>query len=155
MGDEGTIKRKFEVCGGSLRFALLPEDAISQKINEAKAKLTGELFKSAVNGGLLSGDDGRVCHRVLHMWRAQADDRLGKYILQFCSDVVRDSVLSTIASRSVSDLLSLANTVDINGSLRGQVWENRVHSMFCEGKVRYYYMIRFTCSGHQHFGGIG
>ena len=153
MGDEGTIKKKFKVCGGSLRFALLSEDIMSRKINEAKKTLSGELFKNAVNGGLLNGEVGRVCHRVLHMWRA--DDKFSEYVLLFCSDVVRDSVLSTIASRSVSELLSLANTVDINGSLRGQVWENRVHSMFCERKVRYYYMIRFTCSGHQHFGGIG
>eukprot|EP00041_Stephanoeca_diplocostata_P031799 m.1000707 g.1000707 ORF g.1000707 m.1000707 type:complete len:613 (+) comp24028_c0_seq6:185-2023(+) len=132
MGDEGTIKEKFAVCGGSLRFALLSIDIMRQEIDGAKTKLTGDLFKNAVNGGLLSGDSGRVCHSVLHMWRV--NDKFGEYVLRFCSDVVKDSVLSTIASSSVSDLLSLANTVDINGSLRSQVWENRVHNIFCEGK---------------------
>jgi hypothetical protein len=132
IGDEATVHKKFAFCGGSLRFALLSEDSMRNEIDEAKTKLTGELFYKVVNSGLLSGADGRICHRILHMWRK--DDSWGRYVLRFCSEVVKDDVLSAISSRSVNDLLSLANRIDVNGSLRGQVWENRVHSIFSEGK---------------------
>eukprot|EP00036_Acanthoecidae_sp_10tr_P007357 CAMPEP_0182916828 /NCGR_PEP_ID=MMETSP0105_2-20130417/1165_1 /TAXON_ID=81532 ORGANISM="Acanthoeca-like sp., Strain 10tr" /NCGR_SAMPLE_ID=MMETSP0105_2 /ASSEMBLY_ACC=CAM_ASM_000205 /LENGTH=625 /DNA_ID=CAMNT_0025053795 /DNA_START=151 /DNA_END=2028 /DNA_ORIENTATION=- len=131
MGDDAAVQRKFAVCGGSLRYILLTHEEMIGKIAEAEAKLSGEVLTTAV-GGSLAESGGRLCHRILHMWRNDVSRR--RFILRFCSDTVKDSVLDTVSSQRVADLLSLANRVDVNGSLRGQVWENRVHSMFCERK---------------------
>jgi hypothetical protein len=44
----------------------------------------------------------------------------------FASDHIRDQVVQRVAKTDVADLLRLANTVDLHGSLCGQVFENRM-----------------------------
>lgn len=46
------------------------------------------------------------------------------------SQFVTEAVLTTLAKKDENRLLRLANTIDINGSLRGQVFENRMHDSF-------------------------
>ena len=134
MGDDAIVQSKFAVCGGSLRYILLTLEEMQKKIDGAVSKLSGDLLADAVGGNMLSGDDGRLCHRILHMW--SHSDPGKEFFLRFCSTEVCDRVLNALAVQKVNVLLELANKVDVNGSLRGQVWENRVHSMFCGKKVR-------------------
>eukprot|EP00036_Acanthoecidae_sp_10tr_P001154 CAMPEP_0182949262 /NCGR_PEP_ID=MMETSP0105_2-20130417/60173_1 /TAXON_ID=81532 ORGANISM="Acanthoeca-like sp., Strain 10tr" /NCGR_SAMPLE_ID=MMETSP0105_2 /ASSEMBLY_ACC=CAM_ASM_000205 /LENGTH=605 /DNA_ID=CAMNT_0025089559 /DNA_START=123 /DNA_END=1937 /DNA_ORIENTATION=- len=144
MWDEEAFHAKFNLCGGSVRHLLLDTSELQRDITDAVDKMTNELLSDAVGGKVLSGDTGRICHRILHMWRTDTPDI--RYVLRFCSNTVRDRVLDKIAALRSRELLHLANRVDINGSLRGQIWENRVHSMFCESKDTTF-TVRDLCKG--------
>jgi hypothetical protein len=65
----------------------------------------------------------RDVHRITLMVRKPAP--VGE-MLVFASDYIRDEVVRRMANTHAVDLLRLANTVDIHGSLRGQVFENRM-----------------------------
>eukprot|EP00038_Savillea_parva_P005462 m.155615 g.155615 ORF g.155615 m.155615 type:complete len:331 (-) comp11721_c0_seq24:160-1152(-) len=132
MGDDAVVQSKFAVCGGCLWYILLTHEEMLKKIYWAVSKLNFDLLADAVGGNMLSGDNGRLCHRILHVWRHNDPGKI--FFLRFCSTEVCDRVLNALAAQNVNGLLELANKVDINGSLRGQVWENRVHSMFCGEK---------------------
>ena len=137
---EAMIEEKFAVCGGLLRHLEGELPNIILNIDEGCNKLTGVFSDNMVgpSGALISGEDGKLCHRVLHMHRLPEDRG---YFLNFGSKYIEDKVLKIIASKDETRLLKLANEVDINGSLRGQIFENRMHFSFSSGFKK----LEFAC----------
>ena len=139
LNDE-MFEEKFAVCGGLLRHLEGKFSDIILNIDEGCNKLTG-LFTDNMagpSGALISGEDGKLCHRVLHMRRLPTDEG---YFLTFGSKYIEEKVLKSMASKDETRLLKLANEVDINGSLRGQIFENRMHFSFCSGFKK----LEFSC----------
>lgn len=67
-------------------------------------------------------------HRVIYL-RFMND--YGKRILEFGSDFIEEEiVLKIVIVSSNSELLKLVNMIDISGSLRGDIFENRIHFIF-------------------------
>jgi hypothetical protein len=54
----------------------------------------------------------------------------GWSVFSFGSEEFANTVLAKIAEEQPRELLALANTIDRHGSLRGQVFENRMHDAF-------------------------
>ena len=140
LPNEAMIEEKFAVCGGLLRHLEAELSNVTLNIDEGCNKLTGIFSDNMVgpSGALISGEDGKLCHRVLHMHRLPEDRG---YFLNFGSKYIEDKVLKIIASKDETRLLKLANEVDINGSLRGQIFENRMHFSFSSGFKK----LEFAC----------
>ena len=123
-----SILEKFSVCGGLLRLLKKDLAFIKEDIDEGCRKLTG-CFSGDLVGPLpvlVSGEDGKVCHRVLHMHRYDH----GGYYLAFGSRYIEETVTTALARTDEMRLLHLANDIDVNGSLRGQIFESRMHHSF-------------------------
>jgi hypothetical protein len=81
------------------------------------------MVDAGVEGLSNLGRASRDVHRIMLM--VPKPTQVG-VMLVFASDYVRDEVLRRMSVSHATALLRLANTVDIHGSLRGQVFENRM-----------------------------
>jgi hypothetical protein len=75
----------------------------------------------------------RDVHRITLMVRKPTPVGV---MLVFASDYVRDEVVRRVAEKREADLLRLVNVVDIHGSLRGQVFENRMLDKLCRANAK-------------------
>ena len=132
LGDVAELRSKFAICGGSLRMLVKNKAGVIDDIEEGKSKLLGkgiDGLSMAATDSAIGGDDGKKCHRILHMWRKP--QRNGGYGFEaFEEDILRE-----LARNHAKGLLGMVNQVDIHGSLRGVIWENRLHAFCRENKV--------------------
>jgi hypothetical protein len=115
--DAAEVDRRVTRFGPSIRY-LVKHETAEEQIKDGISKVVPRGVDGLTD---ISGMD-KVAHRILLVQSDAAGDR----ILTFASDFIRDQVVNRMAKSHVFDLLRLANTVDIHGSLRGQVFENRM-----------------------------
>jgi hypothetical protein len=118
------VEDNFTICGGLMRQLLWKSVAVKIDIDEGCEKLVGMDMGPLCRGVLVSGDDGKLCHRVLHLHRKPGG--AAGYFLEFASKYVETKIVDSMAKQSEVKLLQLANEIDINGSLRGGIFENRM-----------------------------
>jgi hypothetical protein len=116
--DENAVKHRVERFGPIFRYVM----------DEAEAE---KWIKAGVNAMLPRGPDGLLdfydATRDVHCITLVLPTRDGADEMHaFASDYIRDEVLRRMAESQATALLRFANTVDIHGSLRGQVFENRM-----------------------------
>jgi hypothetical protein len=136
LGSAVTIKQvedNFALCGGLARLLTWKTADVKRSIDEGCQKLIGMDVGTLCGGVLMSGDEGKLCHRVLHLRRKPGE--VGGYYLEFASKYVETKVVDAMAKSSEAQLLKLANEIDINGSLRGGIFENRMHHSFSTFKL--------------------
>jgi hypothetical protein len=115
--DATELDRRVTRFGPSIRY-LVKHETAEQQINEGIDKVVPR----GVDGLTDVIQIDKVAHRILLV----QPGAVGHRILTFASDFIRDQVVNRMAESQAMALLQLANTVDIHGSLRGQVFENRM-----------------------------
>jgi hypothetical protein len=79
-------------------------------------------------------------HRLLLM--LPDPERPAGVVFSFASDYICDVVVSRIAKNHANELLRLANTIDVHGSLRGQVFENRMIDLLGQKDAKIAFLTR-------------
>jgi hypothetical protein len=110
------VQARYNRYGPSLRFLINPRYA------EASIMIGVSTTVSRGVDGLV--DLSPAQREVIVLMQQTEVEKFLYY--SFVSDFVRDLVIRELADKSVDRLLTLANTVDVHGSLRGQVFENRM-----------------------------
>jgi hypothetical protein len=100
---------------------------------KAIAKGIKAMVDVGVDGLVRTSNATRDVHRITLMVPnpTSAVDEM----LVFASDYIRDEVVRRMANTHAVDLLRLANTVDLHGSLRGQVFESRMLDTLSRGSA--------------------
>ena len=127
--EDNTIIERFEIVGGLFRYLKFEKESLLVQIDDGCIKISSDL-SNIVNMNQLHSASDKICHRVIH-WR-RIDDY--KFSLEFGSDYIEQKVIKLVSTSSDSSLIKLANSVDINGSLRGDIFENRMHFSFSSFK---------------------
>jgi hypothetical protein len=113
-----------EVRGRVARYGPIIRYVINTVVAEKSIDAgISSMVDAGVEGLSNLGRASRDVHRITLMVPKPATVGV---MLVFASDYVRDQVVRRIAESHVVDLLRLVNIVDIHGSLRGQVFENRM-----------------------------
>jgi hypothetical protein len=115
--DADEVRRRIGLYGHSIRYVC---DA-----NVAETQVKAGIVALIALGVKGLSDPAASSHPV-HRITAIVLDSNGDDMLVFLSDNIRDQVVRRMAARHAAGLLRLANTVDIHGSLRGQIFENRM-----------------------------
>jgi hypothetical protein len=114
--DRAEALKRIDRYGPSIRYVCDPILADQQ----IKLSLD-DLARRGIDG-LALAEPATTVHRLTFYKR----DNAGGYTLAFLSDDIRDRAALAMASRNASQLLVLANIRDVHGSLRGQIFENRM-----------------------------
>lgn len=117
--DANVARNRIDLYGRSIRYVCDPRLAEAE-ITEGLA----DMVKSVVDR-LSLGETIATVHCLTLMVRKPDHGHL----LVFLSDNIRDRAVSAIAAASIPRLLALANTSDIHGSMRGQIFVNRMHDV--------------------------
>lgn len=84
---------------------------------------------TALNFSVSLSTNAELSHRVIHLFPPDgAED--STYVLRFCSTWALNHYCDIRAQKDAKQLLRWANTVDIPGGYRGDVFENRMHYYF-------------------------
>ena len=121
--DGSDLISKFRIRGGLFRLLKKGLDVLEEDIKQGCLQVSTNL-DSILNIGQLPSNSDKICHQVIHIRRI--DDSIHQY-LEFGSEYIERKVIEHFATSREFELLKLANGVDINGSLRGDVFENRMH----------------------------
>jgi hypothetical protein len=114
--DAAEVRRRIGLFGPSIRNVC---DANGHRLVDAGIS---DLVSVGIEGLKTLRTQTREVHRITLVVPAPRDLTM----LVFASDYIRDQVASRLSMTHKTDLLALANTVDIHGSLRGQIFENRM-----------------------------
>jgi hypothetical protein len=114
--DAAEVRRRIGLFGPSIRNVcdVNGEGLVDEGISD--------LVSVGIEGLKYLRTQTREVHRITLVVPAPRDLTM----LVFASDYIRDQVASRLAKAHKTDLLALANTVDIHGSLRDQIFENRM-----------------------------
>jgi len=105
--------------GPFLRYLNNPKTA-----NRSVIAGLAKLVPAGVDGLKAASSASREAHRLLVMSPHPEDS--DDVVFSFASDYIRDKAVTRIAYSQASKLLDYANTIDVHGSLHGQVFENRM-----------------------------
>ena len=119
------LENNFVRFGGLLRY--LQQDLKDADILDW-CKHLSEGLASLLNLKEYHFNSNKHCHRIIHLRRVEGT--VGEYFLCFSSNFVEEEVVKNFATINESQLLKLANQMDIHGSLRGEIFENRMHFSF-------------------------
>jgi hypothetical protein len=126
------LRDNFRITGGLLRYLNSNDnDSLVSRVIEGCQKVACLKFADIVNYNYLSENSESLNHRVIHIRRF--NDHGGRKMLEFGSDFIEEEIPKIVGEKSDSELLILANKVDINGSLRGNIFENRMHHHLSNG----------------------
>ncbi len=115
---EVEVSRRVAMFGPSIRFMLNHDNALVE-VNDG----IDAMVRRGTNRLVDFYEPPSEVHNVTLM--LLKPDGIG-IMHTFASDHIRDQVVQRVAKTDMADLLRLANTVDLHGSLRGQVFENRM-----------------------------
>ncbi len=116
--DADLVRQRVALYGPIIRYVF--NTVVAEKcVRTGISKLVGK----GVDGLAQVDSAPREVHRIMLMLLKPdgIDD-----MYTFASDHIRDQVVRGLAERHAVNLLQLANTVDLHGSLRGQVFESRM-----------------------------
>jgi hypothetical protein len=112
------------IGGESLRFLSYSIDQVKQTLEQCVNLLLGQ----NISGLERIGEISRDVHRLIRL-NAPADGSFAPRV-DFISQYVRDSVCTKFEEKLSSQLLSFANCIDLDGTIRGSVFENRMYDFF-------------------------
>jgi hypothetical protein len=112
------------IGGESLRFLSNPIHVVKHTLEQGVNMLVGQ----KISGLERIGEAFREVHRLIRL-NPPADGNITPR-LDFISQYVTDSVCAKFAENLSSQLLSFANCIDLHGTIRGSVFENRMYDFF-------------------------
>jgi hypothetical protein len=116
--DAVQVRERIARFGPTFRYLTNVDEA-----EKAIAAGIAAMIDAGVEGLVKTSRATRDVHRITLMKRKPTP--YGE-MLVFASNYVRDEVVRRLANTHAIDLLRLVNTVDLHGSLRGQVFESRM-----------------------------
>ena len=120
---EELLNQRMEICGPSLRPLFRDSPSSLEYATNYVKSAVDQIVGLGVDGLNSVGRTERAAHRIVVLHR-QDGKQVPSY--SFASEYIRDRVVSELAATSEAALLQLANTADVHGSLRGQVFEHRM-----------------------------
>jgi hypothetical protein len=122
------VRRRVARYGPIIRY-LFDADEAEKSVQKGIAKLVG----NGVDGLSQIDSAPREVHRIM-LTQLTPDGINDMYT--FASDYIRDQVVRGMAENHEASLLRLVNVVDIHGSLRGQMFENRMLDKLCRANAK-------------------
>jgi hypothetical protein len=114
------------ICGASLRLLSYPIHEVRQTVDYGVELLVGE----NIRGLERIGDLSREGHSLIHLHPPVDESKNASPRLDFISQYVTDRVCTRFEENLSSQLLSFANCIDLHGTIRGSVFENRMYDFF-------------------------
>ncbi len=114
------------IGGASLRFLSCPIHVVKRTLDHGVELLVGENISGLERIGNLS----REVHRLICLHPPVDEHKNASPRLDFISQYVTDRVCTKFEEKLSSQLLSFANYIDLHGTIRGSVFENRMYDFF-------------------------
>lgn len=79
------------------------------------------------------GESKELAHRILHYFSGKENPKI--IVTRFCSAWAEDLVVKRMVGKDNATLLKWVNMIDLEGSFRGNIFENRVHEFMTKPGV--------------------
>ena len=124
--NEDDVVERFLLVGGLFRYLQKDTAELRRTVNEGCLKVATNIIDITRCNSLPASDE-KLSHKVIHMHRVPDSDT--GIFLEFGSEFIAKTIIEASALSNEAQLLKIVNCVDINGSLRGDIFENRMHSI--------------------------